>query len=220
MNFAIDVVSDFVCPWCFLGKSRVKNAMALAQEKHPELRFQLNWLPYFLGPDVPQAGQPYRAYLEAKFGGARQVESAQQRVIDAGCEDGVEYDFARIVTYPNTLRAHRLVYRAQSTGHPQAEIEALADRLFVAHFQRGEDIGSIAVLADIAAECGDRKDAVAAYLESPDGESQVKSLVDKVGKLGVNGVPHFILQRRMAISGAQSATVLAAAIMQAMQLPG
>lgn len=220
MNFAIDIVSDFVCPWCFLGKSRMTKAMALAQEKHPELRFQLNWLPYFLGPDVPQAGQPYRPYLEGKFGGAKPVESAQQRVIDAGAEDGVEYDFARIATYPNTLRAHRLVYRAQSTGHPQAEIQALADRLFVAHFQRGEDIGNIAVLADIAAECGDRKDDVTAYLESKEGEPQVKSLVKKVGGLGVSGVPHFILQRRLAVSGAQSATVLAAAIMQAMQLPG
>ena len=220
MNFAIDIVSDFVCPWCFLGKSRMTKAMALAQEKHPALRFQLNWLPYFLGPDVPQAGQPYRAYLEGKFGGAKPVESAQQRVIDAGAEDGVEYDFARIATYPNTLRAHRLVYRAQSTGHPQAEIQALADRLFVAHFQRGEDIGNIAVLADIAAECGDRKDDVTAYRESREGEPQVKSLVKKVGGLGVSGVPHFILQRRLAVSGAQSATVLAAAIMQAMQLPG
>ncbi len=218
MNFAIDIVSDFVCPWCFLGKARIKKAMAMAQEKHPELRFQLNWLPYFLGPDVPQAGQPYRAYLEAKFGGAKPVESAQQRVIEAGAEDGVEYDFARIATFPNTLRAHRLIYRAQSTGHPQAEIQALADRLFVAHFQRGEDIGNISVLADIAAECGDDKDAVTAYLEGAEGESQVKSLVNKIGKLGVSGVPHFILQRHMAVSGAQSATVLAAAIMQAMQL--
>ena len=220
MNFAIDVASDFVCPWCFIGKSRLKSAVAEVQAKHPEVRFQFNWLPYFLDPNTPAAGESYRAYLEAKFGGAKQVDQIQMSVADAGRDDGVEFNFERIATRPNTLRAHRLVYRAQSTGHPPAEIEALVDRLFVAHFQRGEDIGNIATLAEIAAECGDRKDGVMAYLESKEGESQVKSLAKKVGGLGVRGVPHFILQRRLAVSGAQSATVLAAAIMQAMQLPG
>ena len=108
-----------------------------------------------------------------------------------------------------------LIFRENSYFTVQDNLD-----LFVAHFQRGEDIGNIAVLADIAAECGDRKDDVTAYLESKEGEPQVKSLVKKVGGLGVSGVPHFILQRRLAVSGAQSATVLAAAIMQAMQLPG
>ena len=220
MNFAIDIASDFVCPWCFIGKSRLKSAVAEVQAKHPEVRFQFNWLPYFLDPNTPAAGESYRAYLEAKFGGAKEVDQIQMNVADAGRDDGVEFNFERIATRPNTLRAHRLVYRAQSTGHPPAEIEALVDRLFVAHFQRGEDIGNIITLADIAAECGDRKDGVTAYLESKEGEPQVKSLVKKVGGLGVSGVPHFILQRRLAVSGAQSATVLAAAIMQAMQLPG
>ena len=220
MNFAIDIVSDFVCPWCFIGKSRLKSAVAEVQAKHPKVRFQFNWLPYFLDPNTPAAGESYRAYLEAKFGGAKEVDQIQMNVADAGRDDGVEFNFERIATRPNTLRAHRLVYRAQSTGHPPAEIEALVDRLFVAHFQRGEDIGNIITLADIAAECGDRKDGVTAYLESKEGEPQVKSLVKKVGGLGVSGVPHFILQRRLAVSGAQSATVLAAAIMQAMQLPG
>ena len=220
MNFAIDIVSDFVCPWCFIGKSRLKSAVALVLEKHPEVRFQFNWLPYFLDPNTPAAGESYRAYLEAKFGGAKQVDKIQMSVADAGRDDGVEFNFERIATRQNTLRAHRLVYRAQSTGHPPAEIEALVDRLFVAHFQRGEDIGNIATLADIASECGDRKDGVMAYLESKEGEPQVKSLVDKVSGLGVNGVPHFILQRRLAVSGAQTSVVLAAAILQAMQLPG
>lgn len=219
MNFSIDIVSDFVCPWCFIGKSRLKSAVALVLEKHPEVRFQFNWLPYFLNPDSPLAGESYRAFLEAKFGGAKQVDQMQLKVADAGRDDGIEFDFARIATRPNTLRAHRLVYRAQSTGHPPSEIEALTHRLFVAHFQRGEDIGSLDTLADIAAECGDRKAGVMAYLESSEGEAPVKSLVDKVGALGVSGVPYFILQRRLAVSGAQTGVVLAAAIMQAMQLP-
>ena len=219
MNIAIDIVSDFVCPWCFIGKARLKSAMALVLEKHPDVRFQLNWLPYFLNPDTPPAGESYRAYLEAKFGGAKQVDKLQMNVADAGRDDGVEFSFDRIATRPNALRAHRLVYRAQSTGHPPAEIDALVDRLFIAHFQRGEDIGNVATLADIAAECGDRKEGVVGYLESNEGVQQVKSLVDKVGGLGVTGVPFFIIQRRLAVSGAQTGVVLAAAIMQAMELP-
>lgn len=216
MNVAIDIVSDLVCPWCFIGKRRLAQALALVQAKQPRVRFQINWLPYFLNPDTPPAGTPYRAFLEAKFGGATQAAKALIEVADAGRAAGVEFDFERIATQPNTLLAHRLVYRAQSTGHRPAEIEALVERLFVGHFQRGEDIGDIATLADIAAECGDRKDDVVAYLESDTGTQPLQSLVGKVGGLGVGSVPFYILQRRLTVSGAQTGEVLAAAIMQAM----
>lgn len=219
MNVAIDIVSDFVCPWCLIGKTRLAAAVALVRQTHPQTRFQFNWLPYFLNPDTPSAGEPYRAFLEAKFGGARAVDKLQEKIADAGREDGVQFDFARIARRPNTLRAHRLVYRAQSLGHPPAEIEALVERLFSAHFQRGEDIGDVATLAAIAAECGDVKDNVAAYLESDEDTKKVKSLAAKVGKLAVDGVPFFIIQRRLTVSGAQTGVLLAAAILQAMQAP-
>ena len=219
MNVAIDIVSDFVCPWCLIGKTRLNTAVALVRETQPQTRFQFNWLPYFLNPATPRAGEPYRAFLEAKFGGARAVDKMHEKVADAGRDDGVNFDFARIAKRPNTLRAHRLVYRAQSLGHRPAEIEALVERLFVAHFQRGEDIGDVATLAAIAAECGDVKDDVAAYLESDEDTKKVKSLAAKVGKLAVDGVPFFIIQRRLTVSGAQTPVVLAAAIMQAMQQP-
>jgi predicted DsbA family dithiol-disulfide isomerase len=219
MNVAIDIVSDLVCPWCFIGKHRMAQAVALVHARHPKTRFQFNWLPHFLNSDTPPAGEPYRAFLEAKFGGPTQVARLQLDVAEAGREAGVEFDFERIVTRPNTMNAHRLVYRAQSTGHRPAEIEALVERLFVAHFQRGEDIGDIATLADIAAECGDRKEGVISYLESIDGVQQVKSLVGKVGGLGVTSVPFYIIQRRLTVSGAQTGEVLAAAIMQGMQTP-
>ena len=218
MNVAIDVVSDLVCPWCFIGKRRLAGAVKQVQEKFPDARFQFNWLPFFLNPDTALQGEPYRASLEEKFGGAKQVDKVQADVAKAGRGDGIEFKFEKILTRPNTLRAHRLVYRAQSIGHRPEEIDALVERLFVAHLQRGEDIGNIITLADIAAECGDRKDDVLRYLEGNDGVQQVKSLVEKLGKLGVTGVPFFIIQRRLTVSGAQSATVLAAAIMQAMEL--
>ena len=217
MNVAIDIASDLVCPWCFIGKHRLAQAIALVQAKHPETRFQLNWLPYFLNPDTPTAGEPYQAFLEAKFGGATQVAALQMQIADAGKAAGVAFDFQRIAVRPNTLSAHRLIYRAQSIGHRPLEIAALVERLFVGYFQRGEDIGDIATLSDIAAECGDRKEAVVDYLESREGVQQVRSLADKVRKLGVTGVPFFIIQRNLAVSGAQTGEVLAAAILQGMQ---
>ncbi|MEO8410447.1 MAG: DsbA family oxidoreductase, partial [Propionivibrio sp.] len=168
---------------------------------------------------TPAAGEPYRAFLEAKFGGARRVDQLQQDIADAGKDAGVEFRFDLISTRPNTLGAHRLVYRAQSLGHPPEEIDALTERLFAAHFQRGEDIGDIALLGGIAAECGDRKDDVIDYLRGDEGTQQVHSLVDQVASLGVSGVPFFIFQRRLAVSGAQSSVALAAAIMQAMESP-
>jgi predicted DsbA family dithiol-disulfide isomerase len=216
MNVDIDVVSDFVCPWCFIGKHRLAKAVDLVREMSPEARFQFNWLPYFLNPETPMAGEPYRAFIEAKFGGAKQADKALVEISEAGQEAGIVFNFERIVTHPNTLLAHRLVYRAQSIGHRPAEIEALVERLFVAHFQRGEDIGDIETLADIAAECGDRKAEVLDFLRSYDSTQQVKSLVSKVGGLGVSGVPFYIIQRRLVVSGAQSSVAMGAAIMQAM----
>lgn len=219
MNVAIDIVSDLVCPWCFIGKRRLAQALARVREKHPAARFQLNWLPYFLDPDTPPEGEPYRAFMEARFGGATAVAKAQLAVVEAGAESGVDFDFGAIALRPNTLRAHRLIYRAQSIGHRPEAVDALVDRLFVARFQRGEDIGDIATLAAIAAECGDDADTVTAYLESGEGVREVRALVDKVRGLGVSGVPFFIVQRRLAVSGAQTAEVLAAAILQGIAAP-
>lgn len=217
MIVAIDVVSDLVCPWCFIGKARLQTALELVGEKHPDTQFQINWLPYFLNPDTPPAGEPYRAYLEAKFGGAAEVDRIQANVAAAGRESGVEFNFNGIRTRPNTLRAHRLIYRAQALGHRPQEVEALVARLFAAHFQRGEDINDTAILADIAVECGEARAPVSDFLAGQEYAQQVRSLVDKVAQLGVSGVPFFIMQRRLAVSGAQSPAALAAAIMQAMQ---
>lgn len=219
MNVAIDIVSDLVCPWCFIGKRRLAQALARVREKYPAARFQLNWLPYFLDPDTPPEGVPYRAFMEARFGGATAVAKAQLAVVEAGAESGVDFDFGAIALRPNTLRAHRLIYRAQSIGHRPEAVDALVDRLFVARFQRGEDIGDIATLAAIAAECGDDGATVTAYLESGEGVREVRALVDKVRGLGVSGVPFFIVQRRLAVSGAQTAEVLAAAILQGIAAP-
>jgi predicted DsbA family dithiol-disulfide isomerase len=100
MNVTIDIVSDLVCPWCFIGKRRLAQAVALVEASHPESRFQFNWLPYFLNPNTPPEGEPYRAFLEAKFGGTAAVDKLQSDVAAAGDEAGVEFDFATTLPIP------------------------------------------------------------------------------------------------------------------------
>jgi predicted DsbA family dithiol-disulfide isomerase len=219
MPVAIDIVSDFVCPWCFIGKSHLAEALALVRQEHPQARFRCTWLPFFLNPGTPSEGVPYRKFMADKFGGESRVLAVQQRVADAGREAGVHFNFARIALRPNTLRAHRLIHRAQSSGRAPEDSAKLVDRLFAAYFQRGEDIGDIGVLADIAAESGDERTAAIAYLQSEEGLGEILALNKQVNESGVSGVPFFVLAKRLGVAGAQKADVLAEAIRQAMAPP-
>lgn len=217
MILDIDLVSDFVCPWCFLGKTRLDHALAELRASRPDLEVRVNWLPFFLNPDTPAAGEPYRAFLEAKFGSPIQAEAALDRVREAAAADGLDYAFERIQTRPNTLDAHRLMYRAQAAGRKPAHIQALAQALFAAHFQEGRDIGDADTLADLAAACGDRRDAVAAYLAGKADVDKVRRMAEGVRRQGIDGVPFFILNRKLAVSGAQSTAILGATILQSLE---
>lgn len=215
MPLNIDLVSDFVCPWCFIGKERLSAALAELRSQRPELDVRINWLPYFLNPDTPPAGEPYRAFLEAKFGGPRKVDEMQARVAEAGAPD-VVFAFDRIAVRPNTLHAHRLMYRAQAQGMRPAQIAGLSDRLFAAHFQQGRNIGDVDTLVEIAAEGSDKADALRAYLESDADAATVRRMAAQVQQQGVTSVPFFIFNRKLAVSGAQSAGALGAAMLQAL----
>lgn len=214
----IDLVSDFVCPWCFLGKARLDKALAEFAMVHPAVRVRVNWLPFFLNRDTPAAGEPYRPFLERKFGGPNAVDAMLGRVSEAAAEDGLELAFDRITVRPNTLNAHRLMYRAQSRGYRQDQVGMLATGLFESHFQRGHDIGDHEVLADIAQGVGDKRDVVLDYLASDRDLVAVKRMADAVNKQGVSAVPFFILNRKLAVSGAQSVAALGAGLLQALDL--
>ncbi len=216
MKLTIDCVSDFVCPWCFIGKVRMAKALEEVRATHPALDVQVNWLPFFLNPDTPPGGEPYRPFFEAKFGGARQADALLARVAAAGAQDGLRFAFERIATRPNTLAAHRLAYRFQSRGHTREQVAALVDALFAAHFQEGRDIGDAATLADIAAAAGDDREATLAWLESSDAAAPVTRMAAQIQAQGVTGVPFFILNRKLAVSGAQSPATLGAAMLQAL----
>jgi len=217
MNLAIDVVSDVVCPWCFIGKRNLDAALETWRAEQPDCEVTVQWRPFFLNPDTPAAGEPYREFLEAKFGGPIKAEAVLDKVRDVAADDGLVYAFERIQTRPNTLAAHRLMYRAQAHGQKPERIQALAHTLFAAHFQEGRDIGDLDTLADIAAACGERREAVREWLAGRGEVDKVKRMAEGVRRQGVEGVPFFILNRKMALSGAQSAAVLGAAILQSLE---
>lgn len=219
MTLDIDVVSDFVCPWCFLGKVRLDKALAGFRRDRPGVEVRVNWLPFFLNPNTPAQGEPYRPFLEAKFGGPRGADEVQRRVAQAAAPDGLQFAFDRIATRPNTLAAHRLSYRAQSQGDHPERVKQLIDALFEAYFQHGRDIGDIETLADLAVACGDRREAVIAYLESDQDVDAVKRMAGQIHRQGITGVPFFIMNRSLGLSGAQSEAVLGAALLRAAEDP-
>lgn len=205
----LEIVSDIVCPWCFIGTRRLRAAMELVRREQPDFACAVRWRPFFLNPDTPPEGEPYLPFLEHKFGGRAQVEAIFARVRAAGAAHGVEFAFEKIALRANTLRAHRLIHWAQAHG----DATALVERLFVAQFQRGEHVGDSGVLADIAAELGYERAAVAAYLASDADAAAVRALEAEARALGINMVPTFILPGGQVIVGAEEPAVLARALL-------
>jgi predicted DsbA family dithiol-disulfide isomerase len=210
-RMTIDVISDVVCPWCFIGRRRLAEALTLYVEKDPGFRPLVSWHPFQLNPDLPTEGIDRRAYLEAKFGGPERAAQIYDRVRAAGRTVGIDFAFERIQRQPNTRDAHRLVSWAQSQG----SAEELVERLFRAYFLEGRFVGDRGVLAEIAGEAGLAADDARAYLESDAGADTIDAMDRRVRELGVTGVPFFIFGGRVAVSGAQEAPALVAAMAQA-----
>ena len=207
----IDVISDFVCPWCFIGRRRLSEALSLYAAHEPDVRPLVSWHPFQLNPDFPSEGIDRRAYVEAKFGGGEGAAQVYERLRAAGRTVGIDFAFERIERQPNTRDAHRLISWAQSRGDP----EDLVEGLFRAYFLQGRFVGDRQVLADIAGEAGLPADAARAYLDSDAGADTIEAMDRRVRELGVTGVPFFIFDGRVAVSGAQEAATLVAAMTQA-----
>jgi predicted DsbA family dithiol-disulfide isomerase len=207
-ELAIDIVSDVVCPWCFIGKRRLAAALASLAEREPALRPVVAWHPFQLNPGLPAEGMDRRAYLDAKFGGAARAGEIYGRLRAAGASVGIDFAFERIARQPNTLAAHRLIAWAEAQGRG----EALVERLFCAYFLDGRDIGERAVLAALAGEAGLDPVAARAHLASVDGIDALAAADRRARQLGIDGVPFFIFNRRVGVSGAQEPATLLAAI--------
>lgn len=206
----IEIASDIVCPWCFIGMRRLETAIAEVRRDIPDFDCHKLWRPFFLNPDTPLEGEPYLPFLERKFGGRAQVEALFERVRSAGRVYGIEYAFEKIQFRANTLKAHRLIHWAQQRG----DAGHLVDRLFVAQFQRWEHVGDLAVLVKIAAECGYDAKAVEDYLASDQDVDVVRGLERKTREMGISMVPTFIIEGQRIIVGAEDPSVLAEGIRQ------
>ena len=213
MNLQIDVVSDVVCPWCFIGKRHLDKALTEWRVEHPDGEVTLNWHPFFLNPDTPEGGEPYRPFLEKKFGGPQGLAEIWQRVREAGKPAGIDFAFEKIELRANTLAAHRLIHWAQKTDAGKAT--ALIEALFAAQFLDGRHVGNRAILAEIAGACGFDAAAAKAYLDSDEDAEAVREDADQSRRMGINGVPFFVFNQKLAASGAQPPEALLEAMRQA-----
>jgi predicted DsbA family dithiol-disulfide isomerase len=207
--FTVDVVSDVVCPWCFIGKRHLEAALAGL----PELdEVVVRWHPFELNPDLPPDGVDRRQYLEAKFGGPARAAQVYERVREAGAAAGLAFDFDAIARQPNTRDAHRLIAWAQAGG----DAEALVERLFRAYFLEGRFVGDRDTLVALAHEAGLDAAAARGWLDAGTGTDEIGHAEVRARELGITGVPFFIFDGRVALSGAHPPETMREAIRQAL----
>ena len=200
----LDIISDPICPWCYIGKAQLDRAIA-ETGVNP---FDISWRIFQLNPEMPPEGMDRRAYLEAKFGGPERAREVYDRVEKAAGEAGVEVRFDKIPRTPNTMDAHRLIRWARATGHQSA----LVDRLFADYFTNGRDISDHAVLLDAAESVGMEREVVARLLEGDADRDELREEEAAAREMGVNGVPCFVIGGKYVLQGAQPAETWARVI--------
>ncbi|MFV2035049.1 MAG: DsbA family oxidoreductase [Halocynthiibacter sp.] len=191
----LDILSDPICPWCYIGKAHLDRAL----DAHPEHPFEIEWHPYQLNPDMPAEGMDRRAYLEGKFGGQQGAVRAYAPVAERAEAAGLNIDFGAISRTPNTFDAHRLIHWAGLEGRQTAVVSAL----FRAYFNQGRDIGARDVLVAIAAECGLDREVITRLLATSADAEDIRARDASARERGVTGVPCFVIADQHVISGAQ-----------------
>ena len=195
----IEIASDVICPWCYIGKRRLEKALASLRD---EVEVRIEWLPFQLNPDMPAGGVARADYRRAKFGSVEKGRTLDARVAQEGAGEGIAFAFDRMQRTPNTVAAHQLIDLAQSQG----KAGPVVDALFRAYFEEAQDIGDEAVLKTIADGAG-----VTGWPDATD-EAKVKEKEERVRDLGISGVPTFIFDRKSGLSGAYPPDLLAQAI--------
>ena len=202
----IDIVSDVVCPWCYLGKANLEKA--LADYNEPVI---VRWHPFQLDPTIPLEGLDRKAYMAKKFPDPSYLKNAHERLKSLGDALGLKFDFEAIAKSPNTLDAHRLIQWAEDPDQQDKIVTAL----FKAYFEQGRDIGDKALLTEIAVENGFKQEEIRQKLSGKDDIDSVQAEIEEAQRIGVTGVPFFIFNRKLAASGAQPPEQLLAAMRQA-----
>jgi len=200
----IDVVSDVVCPWCFIGKRRLEKAIAI----HPDIPVEVHWRPYFLNDWIPREGISREQYLTTKFGSAERYKGIAQRVSAAAAAEGLTYAMDKISRQPNTLDAHRLIRWAEGKG----KAAAMKQRLMDLYFTDGADLTDCAVQLQAASDVGLDAEDIRQKLASEQDVTEVEREALSAKEAGIEGVPCFIFGGKFAVSGAQAPEYLAEAI--------
>ena len=203
----LEIVSDVICPWCYLGKRRLAQAL----ERLTDFPLEIRWRPFELNPTMPREGMDRGAYYVAKFGSMEYANQIYGRVVAAAQADGLVLNLERIARTPNTRAAHRLIAFADEHGGQ----DAVVDALFAAYFVNGQDIGADGVLIDLAVAAGLDRAAVTAMLALADGDTAIEAAERDAHELGVDGVPAFLYNGRLLFSGAQSPETIALALRRA-----
>ena len=191
----IDIISDVVCPWCFIGKRRLEKALVM----RPEIEAEITWRPFQLNPDMPAEGMARADYIATKFGDSGHSRRIHQTIAEAGATVGIDFAFDKVKRSPNTRNAHRLIRYASKQGVGTDVVT----RLFEGYFLQGRDVGDLAALAKIAAEAGLDEREARAFLAGDAERDEIVSEDRNARRLGVNAVPCFIFAAQYAISGAQ-----------------
>ena len=207
MNLAVDVISDVICPWCFIGKRRLEKAI-LALDAQVKVR----WHPFQLNPMMPKEGISRREYRTKKFGSWERSQELDAKVIAVGKEESIDFAFDRIERTPNTLDAHRLIWLAESESVQDAVVEAL----FRAYFTEGRDISNRQTLIEVAAQAGLDRQRADAVLNSEEGMDAIKVAGEQAQQFRVDGVPFFVVNGEIKLSGAQPPDVFLAAFNKAL----
>jgi predicted DsbA family dithiol-disulfide isomerase len=199
-RLSVEIVYDLICPWCYLGVRRLLRTF----RRRPDLLFDLIWRPFLLNPDMPRAGMARPDYVIRKFGGEERAKRLYASITDLGRREGVGFAFERIRRTPSSIDAHRLVRYAARYGRA----DALVESLFSVHFTEGYDIGDHAVLVAIASACGLDPAETKAFLATDEEADTVHADNLRAHRLGINGVPCFVIGGRHAIAGAQEPEVI------------
>ncbi len=212
----LEIVSDIVCPWCYIGKRRMEAALALFAQAHPDQPApHVSWLPFQLNPDLPPEGMLRADYLQRKFG-SPDGGGMYERVSGEGKKEGLAFDFAGIARQPNTLKAHALLAAALQSDETGALQAALKEELMKAYFCEAADLTQDATLQRIAAQAGMPAEAAHAVLSDTAGHQEAAAQDAELRRIGINGVPFFIINRKIGISGAQPPEALLEAMEQAL----
>jgi len=202
----VDVISDVICPWCFIGKRRLEKAMASYGKP-----MTVRWHPFQLNPTMPKDGISRREYRIGKFGSWERSMELDANIVTVGKQEGIHFDFDRMERTPNTLDAHRLIWLSDGEGIQDAVVEAL----FLAYFTEGRDISNQQTLIDVVAEAGINRKQAEATLNSDEGMDAIKEAGEQARRFQVAGVPFFIVNNEITLSGARSPDALLAAFNQA-----